>query len=102
VTHIDELRETIQRLHGTDSRHIHSVPVKEMWEGGTIWEGVVEVFELDNHPKASKVYAWAHDTGDPERPTRHVTVLHGGPITSALDAVRASIFKDYNNRAEEA
>lgn len=98
---IDELREAIRQMHGTDAKHVDSVRVKEMWQGNTVWEGIVEVFELVSHPKASKVYAWSHDTGDPERPSRNVTVLHGGPITSALDAVRASILKDYRNRAEE-
>lgn len=101
MTHIEELRETIQRLHGTDSKHVDSVPVKETFQGMTVWEGIVEVFELVNHPKASKVYAWAHDTGDPKRPTRHVTVLHAEPtIASAVDAVRASIFKDYTSAEE--
>jgi hypothetical protein len=28
----------------------------------------VEVFELHGHPTASRIYAWAHDTDDPERP----------------------------------
>ena len=29
----------------------------------------VEVFDLDNHPKASRVYAWAHETDDADRPS---------------------------------
>jgi hypothetical protein len=75
--------------------------VKETFEGKTIWEGIVEVFELDSHPKAPRVYAWAHDTDDPHRP-RHVTVLHLGPITSAVEAVRAAIIQEHRSRAEEA
>jgi hypothetical protein len=31
----------------------------------TVWEGIVEVFDLLGHATASKVYAWAHDTDDP-------------------------------------
>jgi predicted RNA-binding Zn-ribbon protein involved in translation (DUF1610 family) len=89
---VEELRDVIRHLHGVESKHIDSVPVKETFQGKTVWEGFVEVFELHGHPKASKVYAWAHDTDDPKQPRRHVTVLHVHPVTSPLLAVRAVIF----------
>lgn len=98
--YIGELRDVIRTLHGVESRHIESVPVKETFEGKTVWEGVVEVFELIGHPKAQKVYAWAHDTDDPKQPRRHVTVLHIPPVTSPLLAVRAAIVQEF--RANEA
>jgi hypothetical protein len=97
LTYIEELREVIQRLHGVGATHVESVPVKETHQGKTVWEGVVEVFELHGHPKASRVYAWAHDTDDPENPRRHVTVLHSHPITSAALAVRAAIVQEFRN-----
>jgi hypothetical protein len=71
------------------------VPVKEVFEGKTIWEGIVEVFELIGHPKASKVYAWSHDTDNPKKPKRHMTVLHIAPIVSAEAAVRAHIVQEF-------
>jgi hypothetical protein len=97
VTYIDELREVIRRLHGVDSRHIESVPVTENFQGKRVWEGIVEVFELRGHPKAQKVYAWAHKTDDPKKPKRHVTVLHIHPVTSPLLAVRAAIVQEFRN-----
>ena len=51
MTYIDELREVIKRLHGVEAAHIQSVPVKETFQGRTIGEGIVEVFELKGHPK---------------------------------------------------
>ena len=57
--------------------------------------GVVEVFELIGHPAVPKVYAWVRDTDDPQKPRRHVTVLHVGPVDSPVAAVRASIARDY-------
>lgn len=96
--YIDELRGVIRRLHGVESRHLESVPVKETFEGRTVWEGVVEVFELIGHPKASRIYAWAHDTDDPQRPRRHVTVLHTDSVTSPLLAVRAAIIQEFRQR----
>jgi hypothetical protein len=49
------------------------------------------------HPKASNVYAWAHDTDDPKNPKRHVTVLHLHPITSPVSAVLAFIVPEFRN-----
>lgn len=100
MTHIEGLREIIRHLHGVESKHIESVPVKEIFQGKTVWEGIVEVFELIGHPKATKLYAWSHKTDNPKKPNRDVTVLHVGPITSPLLAVRAVILQEY--RANEA
>jgi hypothetical protein len=95
--YIKELQGIIRKLHGVESRHIESVPVKETFQGKTVWEGVVEVFELHGHPKAKKAYAWAHDTDDPKNPRRHVTVLHMGPVISAAHAVRAAIVQEFRS-----
>ncbi len=99
---IQELRDVIKRLHGVDSTHVESVPVKETFQGKTVWEGVVEVFHLHGHPKAEKAYAWSHETDDPKKPKRHVTVLHLPPISSAIEAVRASIVKDFRDQEQES
>lgn len=103
MTYIEELRDVIRRLHGVESSHVESVPVKETFQGKTVWEGVVEVFDLRDHPKAPKIYAWAYQTDNPKKP-RHVTVLHLGPVTSPLLAVRAAIVKEFQDNAaiEEA
>jgi hypothetical protein len=97
TTHIEELREVIRRLHGADAAHVESVPVKETFKGETVWDGVVEVFDLHGHPTASRVYAWAHDTDNPDAPRRHVTVLHSHPIESARQAVQAAIVQEFRN-----
>ena len=77
MSYIDELKDVIRRLHGAEATHVESVPVKEMFQDKTVWEGIVEVFDLHGHPKATRVYAWAHETDNPQKPVRHVTVLHG-------------------------
>jgi hypothetical protein len=100
MTYLEELRDVIRRLHGADAEHVESVPVKETFQGKTVWEGIVEVFDLLGHATASKVYAWAHDTDDPDKPRRHVTVLHSHPITSARDAVRAAIVQEFRTRGQ--
>jgi hypothetical protein len=101
VEYIEELRDVIKRLHGVDSKHVDSVPIKETFQGKTVWEGIVEVFELIEHPKSPRAYAWAYDTGDPKKP-KHVTVLHLGPVTSPLLAVRAAIVQEFRANESEA
>ena len=101
MTYLEELKDVIHRLHGVESAHVQSVPVKEMFQGKTVWEGIVEVFDLKHHPKAARIYAWAHDTDDPKKPRRHVTVLHSSPVDSPETTVRASIVQDYRNLEAE-
>ena len=67
-----------------------SVPVKETYEGQTVWEGVVHIFNLDDHPSATIAYAWSSPIeGSTKR--RYFAVLHLGGIRSPQDAVRAAI-----------
>lgn len=101
MNYIEELQDVIRRLHGTESTHVETVPVKEVFQGETVWEGEVEVFDLHDHPQTSRVYAWAHDTEDADRPRRHVTVLHIPPATSPQKAVKASIVSDYKEQVNE-
>jgi hypothetical protein len=97
MTYVEELRDVIRKLHGVKSTHIQSVPVKEVHNGKTVWEGIVEVFELHGHAKANTAYAWAHETGNSSNPKRHVTVLHVPPAVSPETAVRAAIAQEFRS-----
>lgn len=97
MTHIGELRAVIKRLHGVESRHVESVSVLETFKGQTVWEGIVEVFELIGHPKASRLYAWIQEADGKKR---HFTVLHVAPVDSPQKAVQAAIVQDYRNAQE--
>lgn len=98
MTNIQKLRDVIHKLHGARATHVQSVPVKETFRGKTVWDGIVEVFDLAGHPKANRIYAWSHDTDDPEHPKRHVTVLHIPPVVSPQTAVQAVIVQECKNR----
>jgi hypothetical protein len=100
MTPIEELRDVIHRLHGVEATHHESVPVREVFNGETVWEGIVEVFRIKGHPKTDTVYAWLHDTGDPEKPFRPVTVLRIHPALSPLAAVRAFIVQEFRANAD--
>jgi hypothetical protein len=97
MTYLEELSDVIHKLHGVTATHVQSVPVTEKFQGKTVWDGVVEVFDLHGHPQTHRAYAWAHDTDDPKRPRRHVTVLHIPPAISPETAVRAAIVQEYRD-----
>lgn len=88
------LQKVIFHLHGSKATWIESVPVKEVFEGETAWEGVVEVFDLEDHPTAKRAYAWSHSIGHSRR-RKYYAVLHQGPVKSAQDAVRAAIVGEF-------
>ena len=98
ASHIQELRDVIRRLHGVESKHLESVPVKESFQGKVVWDGIVEVFQLIGHPKAGMAYAWTHETDSGTK--RHVAVLQVHPVVSARDAVQAAIVQEF--RANES
>jgi hypothetical protein len=102
MTNIEELQDVIHKLHGAEATHRESVPVTEVWQGKTIWDGVVEVFDLKGHPKTQRAYAWSHDTDDPQHPKRHVTVLHIPPAVTPLMAVRTAIAAEVRSANAQA
>lgn len=99
MSYIQELQDVIRKLHGVDSIHAGSVRVKETFRGKTVWEGIVEIFDLIDHPKARLAYAWAHDGERPKESS--VAVLHMGPITSAAEAVRAALIQEFRSLESE-
>ena len=91
---IKELQNAIRNLHGCKSTWIEPVPVKETFEGETVWEGDVQVFELIDHPTAKKCYAWSYQVDDMGK-RKFVAVLHQDPVKSPVDAVKAFIVSEH-------
>jgi hypothetical protein len=91
----EALIEAIRNLHGCKAVWVQSVPVKETFQGKTVWEGIVQVFNLFGHPPASSCYAWSHETESGKR--KFFVVLHQGPVDSPQAAVRAAIVAEYKD-----
>lgn len=89
---INELREAVEVMQRCRAVHVESVPVIEMFGEQTVWEGVVEVFDITEHPQAERCYAWSFPEG---AETRFVTVLEIPPVESPQTAVRASIASEH-------
>jgi hypothetical protein len=90
---IKALKKAILDLHGCKAKWVESIPVKEVFEGETVWEGVVQVFDLIDHPKAKRCYAWSHEL-EGSKKRRFFVVLHQGPIDSAEKAVKAAVISE--------
>jgi hypothetical protein len=84
--YIERLKQVIFHLHKSDSKHVETVPVEEIFMGKTLWNGDVEVFELTNHPKAKRCYGWTY--GEPEE---FITILELPPVTDAPSAVKVGV-----------
>ena len=91
---VDELVRAIEKMHGGSATLAQSVPVRETFDGKPVWEGVVQVFDLAGHPKATRAYAWSSPVeGSTKR--RFFAVLHTERINSPLEAVRAAIVAEH-------
>ena len=86
---LQHLKDTLLATHGCSSTHIESAKVVETFEGETVWDGTVEVFDLIDHPTAQRAYAWAYETDAGN--IRYLAVLHEPPVDSPETAVRAAI-----------
>lgn len=86
--YIQRLKEAIKAVHGCESRHVATSAVKATLDGETAWEGEVETFDLQGHPKASRAYAWGYQDGEQ---FRSVAVLEIPPVDSPSTAVDVAI-----------
>ena len=86
-----ELKEAVEAKHGSKATFLQAVPVHYAFRGPMVWEGVVHVFDLEGHPRASRVYAWAEAFGPEGKERRYWAILHEGPVQAPMDAIKASI-----------
>ena len=77
------LQHSISRRYGCRARLVGATRVVEVLSGHPVWESVVHEFDLRGRAIARRCYAW-------EEPWDVVTMLHGGSVDSAIEAVRIS------------
>ena len=84
-TRIEKIQNAVEKACNSTVTHVGSVPVHDSYQGETVWEGVVEVFGIETHPKAKTCYGWSYQEGDD---TKFATVLGVGPVVSPQTAVK--------------
>jgi hypothetical protein len=85
---IEKLKDTIELNDHCRAEHVDSKAVIEMAGEKTVWEGVVEVFELVGHGEAKRCYGLLSQIGP--RP-QVVTERELPPVRSPQLAVRAAL-----------
>ena len=95
----NQLQTVVEAMHSCVAHLVHITPVREAFEGQSVLEGAVHVFDLEGHPTATRAYAWSSPIeGSTKR--RFFAVLHTGAIKSPLDAVRATIVAEHRSKAD--
>jgi hypothetical protein len=85
-------------MHKCEATHRETVPVHEVFQGETVWQGLVEVFDLTGHPKAKRCYAWSHREEVNDVDERSVTVLKLPPVISPESAVKAAVMEEIRRK----
>lgn len=93
---IEAIRQSVEQLHEARAIFVQSAPIAESFDARPVWEGVVQVFDLEGHPKATRAYAWSSPVEGSDK-RRFYAVLHLGGIRSPVDAVRAAIVAEHRN-----
>jgi hypothetical protein len=74
------------------------VAITEQFNGVTVWDGDVQVFDLIGHPEAGRAYVWSYETEGERR--RFIAVLQAPPVDSPHKAVQAAILSEYDKDRE--
>lgn len=82
------IQKAVEKAAECPAKHLESAAVVEGFREQTIWEGVVEIFALEGHPKAKRAYGWQTGEG---ADAQFTAVLEIPPVDSANTAVRAAI-----------
>jgi hypothetical protein len=100
---IERIKNAVEKQESCRAKHIESLRVQEKWIDEVAWDGVVETFDLLNHPTTQRVYAW--ERWEPGEEPRYTIIPSVPPVNSARDAVQAAIlavvkklYQDFSNR----
>ena len=85
----EALKRIIESQHGGTATFTRSVRVLRSKTKQGDWDGVVHLFELNDHPKSRRAYAWSSPIQGSGK-LRYFAVLHMGQVVGPVDAVRAA------------
>ena len=96
--YIAQVQVAVSQLHNCGAMWRETVPVHEVFQGQTVWQGDVEVSDLTGHPKAKRADAWSHREGKDDKDERFVAVLEIPPVDSPQTAVKVAIAAEVKSR----
>ncbi len=95
----DDLRKAVEGMHACEAHLVQSVPIIERYGSEVVWEGLVHVFDITGHSRATRAYAWSSPIEGSDK-QRFFAVLHQGPVTGPTEAVRAAIVAEHRKGAD--
>ena len=95
--YVERLQLAIEHLHNCRAKHVGTEHVHESFQGQTVWDVDVEIFELIDRPKTNRCYAWSYvPRGGKDE--QIATVLHIRPAMAPVWAVRVHIASEHRKR----
>jgi hypothetical protein len=85
---IAKLKDAVETMHKCKAQHVGSKPVIETFSGEIAWDGVVEIFDLEGHPKTTRCYAWSFSE---DNEPQYTTAPQIPPVDSPESAVKVAI-----------
>jgi hypothetical protein len=86
---------SLLKLHGYEATYVETARVEE-FQGETIWQGDLKIFELTGQAKAKRGFGWRYVTTD-SGGRRYFRVLELPPVDSPQSAVKAAIMSEIKN-----
>lgn len=81
------IEQAVEVLHAGRATVVGTVPLRERFDDGSVWEGLVHVIDLAGNARASRAYAWFSPEGGADE-RRFFVALHMWKIDSPSAAVR--------------
>jgi hypothetical protein len=94
---VQKLRDAVETQYVCTATFAECTPVTERFERKKVWKGVVYVFDITGHPRATKAYAWSSPI-DGSNKRRVIALLHQPPVTSPEEAVVEAVFAEQKQR----
>jgi len=94
--YIERLQMVVWHLHKAHGVYMQTVPIHEVFNGQTVWQGDVEVFAFTGHPKAALCYAWSYK--DDAGGEHFAAILGLPPVQTPQDAVKVFIASQVKKR----
>lgn len=112
-----ELQRHVELTLSCGARYVESVPVKEEFEGAIGWDGIVQVFELEDYKFDFKhlggpgvyagiypithAYGWSAPIEGSGNMMFYVVVQHP-PIFTPRDAVKAAVVQQHRQSQQDS
>ena len=92
-TYIEDFQRIILELHLCPSEHLGCATCNDSFSD-VLWDGCVEVFALQGHPRAKRCFCWLRQRSAADTSVRFFAVLESTFVRTPHDALRYARLSD--------